>query len=306
MPSTCCAEPAPAHTIGCRKNALSMRTTTSSGSGKGGTAPGAKPVAASTSWDLATFAELAWTAAAIFSGSPRRSPGTSATTGLPSHTNTSDFTIWASSHPTASAASCAVCVPSGNCCTRASAPESRRNAETRSTGSGSSCVTSESVHERDEPVSRPVAVARIAGVAGDEEPLLDARLERPDDGEDRGREERPRRQRERNAGGHEEPARVDGVADDGVRPFLDQSPSLRRLREGREPGAERPTRQHEHQCTAEEAQRPDALEPPARGVRPAGSEQPEHEDRGDEHELEDDPTATARAEPGDVSQVTRR
>src|SRR4029079_4133556 len=168
---------------------------------------GANPVASSPSSGFATRAESASTSWAIFPASPRRSPGTSATTARPSQTKTSDLTIWASSHPTASAASWAVCVPSGNSWMRASAPDSRRYAETRSTASGSASAIPESVHEREEPVARALAVARVAGVAGDEEPLLDARLECPDDGEDRSRDERQRRQRERDPCRHEEPAR---------------------------------------------------------------------------------------------------
>ena len=52
-----------------------------SGAGTGATAPGANPVASSTSCAFATRAELASTARATLAGSPRRSPGTSATTG---------------------------------------------------------------------------------------------------------------------------------------------------------------------------------------------------------------------------------
>ena len=82
-------------------------------------------------------------ARATFAGSPRRSPGTRATTGRSSQMRTSDFTIWSRSQPTAAAASCAVGVPSGNSWMRASAPDSRRKEDTRSTGSGQAPTTAE-------------------------------------------------------------------------------------------------------------------------------------------------------------------
>ena len=113
------------------------------GSGNGATAPGANPVARSTSCGDATRADSVPAALATFSRSPCRSPGTSARTGPLSLTRTSDFTIWSRSQPTAAAASAAVRVLSANASMRASAPASRRKEETRSTGSGQAATTSE-------------------------------------------------------------------------------------------------------------------------------------------------------------------
>ena len=62
------------------------------------------------------------TSRAIFPVSALRSPGTSATTGAPSQTRTSDLTIWPSVQPMASAAACAVGVSVANSSSRASAP----------------------------------------------------------------------------------------------------------------------------------------------------------------------------------------
>ena len=106
------------------------------GTGKGETPPGSKPVTANTSSGRATRAERAPAAAATFAASARRSPGTSASTGRPSHTNTSVFTISAASQPTAAAAAAAVGVPSSNSSSRASTACPRRTAATRSTDSG--------------------------------------------------------------------------------------------------------------------------------------------------------------------------
>ena len=63
-----------------------MSTVSTFGSGNGATAPGAKPVACSTSSAFATRAFSPPAACAIFAASPRRSPGTSATTGFSSQT----------------------------------------------------------------------------------------------------------------------------------------------------------------------------------------------------------------------------
>ena len=66
----------------------------------------------------------------------------------------------------------AVGVPSGNSWMRASAPESRRNEDTRSTGSGQAPTTpvkptfAGSVDVGDEPEARPLAVRRVARIAG--------------------------------------------------------------------------------------------------------------------------------------------
>jgi len=58
-------------------------------------------------------------------------PLTSATTGLPPATKTSDFTIWPTSQPIAFAASTAVRVPAGNCLTAMPTPESASHASNR-------------------------------------------------------------------------------------------------------------------------------------------------------------------------------
>ena len=59
---TCLWEPAPAQTMSWWYSARSMRTVAIFGSGKGATAPGAKPVTSSTSCACATLAALASTA----------------------------------------------------------------------------------------------------------------------------------------------------------------------------------------------------------------------------------------------------
>ena len=120
-----------------------MRTVSTSGSGKGATAPGSKPVAACTSSAFATRTRSVPAARATFAGSARRSPGTSATTAPPSLTKTSVFTIWSSAQPTAAAASAAVGVPAENSSMRASAPASRRKEDTRCTGAGHAATTPE-------------------------------------------------------------------------------------------------------------------------------------------------------------------
>ena len=134
----CDSEPAPAQTVRCRSIVRSTRMTETRSSGNGATAPGRKPVAASTSSGSATVARRAPTSRATFPVSTLRSPGTSVTTGDASHMRTIDFTTWPSVQPTASAAACAVAVGVGSSSIRASAPVSRRNAATRSTGSGHS------------------------------------------------------------------------------------------------------------------------------------------------------------------------
>ena len=107
-----------------------MNTGTSVAWPKGGTPPMEYPVA-----DLTTSAPAFSTgspAAAPRSRSSRRlAPLTSATTGRPAATNTSDLTIWPTSHPTACAASTAVRVPAGNCFTETPIPESRSQSSNR-------------------------------------------------------------------------------------------------------------------------------------------------------------------------------
>jgi hypothetical protein len=115
-------------------------------SGKGATAPGSKPVASTTCAGLATFARVAPAARATFFASARRSPGVRATTKRSPQSKTTDFTICARSQPAARAASRAVGVPTGNSSSRASAPDSRRNDATRSTGSGH-CGTKKTLGE---------------------------------------------------------------------------------------------------------------------------------------------------------------
>src|SRR5688572_3152562 len=107
------------------------------GSGNGATAPGGKPVAATTSSRVATLAEPAPTALAIFAPSARRSPGTRATTGRPSQTKTRVLTIWPASTPSALATSRTVGISAGNSSSRASPRAVRRKSATRWTGSGS-------------------------------------------------------------------------------------------------------------------------------------------------------------------------
>ena len=80
----------------------------------GGVPPTAKPVAVRASSGEALRASPAPHSAASFAASTRFAPDVSASTGDPSATNTSDFTICARSHPIARAASSAVLVPSGN------------------------------------------------------------------------------------------------------------------------------------------------------------------------------------------------
>src|SRR6267378_2100910 len=110
-----------------------MKTGTSVAWPKGGTPPIANPVAA-----------RAVSASAFLTGSPATpasrlssslfAPLTSATTGRPPATNTSDLTICPSSQPTACAASTAVRVPSGNSLTAMPAPEADNQASNRFTG----------------------------------------------------------------------------------------------------------------------------------------------------------------------------
>ena len=82
----------------------SKRTTETRSSGNGETAPGVKPVASRTSSGRAIVTRRASTRRATFPVSALRSPGTSAMTGIPSHTSTSDLTICPSVQPIASAA----------------------------------------------------------------------------------------------------------------------------------------------------------------------------------------------------------
>src|SRR5207247_5885793 len=77
-------------------------------------------------------------ARAIFSVSPRRSPGTSASTGLSSQTTMSDLTMSPTSQPAARAASSAVAASTATSPMRASAAAPRRKAARRSTSPGNS------------------------------------------------------------------------------------------------------------------------------------------------------------------------
>ena len=92
------------------------------------------------------------------------------------------------------------------------------------------------------------------------------------------------------------------MTDDGERAVLDELRSLARLGTRREPGAERPTRQHEHERAAEDEHDAGALEPPARFGRPTRRAESDHEDRGDQNELDYDPTAAPSPESRNVSQ----
>src|SRR4051794_39658179 len=132
----CAGEPAPIQTTGCWRNVRSITVRATARCGNGATAPGANPVAFSTSGARATRARRVPAAAATCDSSARASPGTSASTYTPSQTNTSDFTICARAQPTALAAASAVGGPPGNSCTRASTPALPRNVETRCTLSG--------------------------------------------------------------------------------------------------------------------------------------------------------------------------
>ena len=133
----CDGEPAPIQTTGCCRSDGSISACAIARCGNGATRAGLEPgrldhlVTA-----RATRTSVAPTAAATARSSARRSPGTSASTYAPSQTNTIDLTIWASSQPTARAASRAVGVPSANSSMRDSTPASRNTADTRSTGSG--------------------------------------------------------------------------------------------------------------------------------------------------------------------------
>ncbi len=118
-------DPPPTQTVGW---ASSVRSSSTRGTpcANGATAPGAKPVACSTSAGRAARAVAAPTALLTFSTSARRSPGTSTSTGRPSQRTTSDFTICPSEQPTASAASAALCALCASSSSRASAPAARR------------------------------------------------------------------------------------------------------------------------------------------------------------------------------------
>ena len=109
-------------------------------------------------------ASRAPTAAATLRASARRSPGTSTSTQRASQRKTSDLTICASSQPTASAASSAVGVPVENSSTRASAPASRRNAATRSTGSGQTRATTLREYPRNQVAHSAVHARRETNV----------------------------------------------------------------------------------------------------------------------------------------------
>src|SRR6266508_1429102 len=135
-PAMCRADPAPTQSRPPTSRLRSISTRSTRRSGKGATAPGAYPVASSTSAAPATRAFAAPARAATFCGSARRSPGTSTRTGRPSHSKSSDLTIWRNSQPTARAASSAVGVPVANSSIRASAPASRSALLTLATGSG--------------------------------------------------------------------------------------------------------------------------------------------------------------------------
>ena len=87
-------EPAPDPDDPLRRAASrSMSTRWHRGSGNGATAPGSKPVARATSSARRDAGRRRPPRAATFSGSARRSPGTSASTGRPSQSKTSDLTI---------------------------------------------------------------------------------------------------------------------------------------------------------------------------------------------------------------------
>ena len=154
-------DPAPAQTMACWRSVRSSRMTSTRGSGNGATAPGANPVASSTSRADATRADSEPAIRATFSGSPRRSPGTSATTGRSPHMRTSDLTICSRAHPTAAAASAAVAAPSANSSMRTSAPVSRRKVETRCTGSGQAATTLE-IYPAEEARLQPDPLSRCS------------------------------------------------------------------------------------------------------------------------------------------------
>ena len=122
--------------VSCASSVRSTSTRSTLGSGNGATAPGAKPVASSTSAARAirAFGRAAGRARSSPVGAPVA--GNEHEHGRPSQTKTSDLTIWPSVQPAARAASSAVGVPASNSSIRASAPASRRKAATRSTGSG--------------------------------------------------------------------------------------------------------------------------------------------------------------------------
>ena len=100
----------------------------------GGTPPIAYPVAVRAVSASAFATGSPATAASRFS-SRRFAPLTSATTGRPPATKTSDFTICSTSQPTALAASTAVRVPSGNCLTATPMPDSASHTSNLLTGS---------------------------------------------------------------------------------------------------------------------------------------------------------------------------
>src|SRR5262245_44146483 len=90
------------------------------------------PVAARASSGSARRASEAPASVASRLASARLAPEVSANNGVPSATNTRDFTIWPISQPTASAAASAVLVPSGNRRTAGSSPASRAARRNRS------------------------------------------------------------------------------------------------------------------------------------------------------------------------------
>src|SRR4029450_5620124 len=103
-----------------------------SGAPNGGVPPPANPVAARASSGSARRAPEAPARVARRPTSTRLAPLVSASTGSPSATNTSDFTICPTSHPIARAASGAVFVPSGNRRTSTGCPSTVAAAGNRS------------------------------------------------------------------------------------------------------------------------------------------------------------------------------
>ena len=96
-PAMCRVEPAPTQTISCEQQlALDQDARRRAAAGTARRAPGSKPVAATHLVGARDRARsLRPRPRAIFAASARRSPGTSASTGAPSQTKTSDLTICA-------------------------------------------------------------------------------------------------------------------------------------------------------------------------------------------------------------------
>ena len=158
---------------------------------------------------FATRASPASTARATFSGSPRRSPGTSATTGRSRRRRrATSRSARARSRPRRPRPGPCASRPGTPGC---APPHPRRGGTQRrvrpvpgtTPPRGEGYLRAQLVHERHEPVARARAVVGVARIVRAEEALLDDRLEAPDDregdrdGQGPGREREPDSRRRR-------------------------------------------------------------------------------------------------------------